>query len=185
MKKLLAAIAAATMLGAGLLAPAVTAQATTGCPTVHWGSLAKSVPAAPSGATLVTNVRSGRHACFDRLVIDLFRGTPAATVQYVSQVRGDASGRVVPLRGGAFLHVVLSGVSTPVDAGHPGYRPANRSELVDVSGYRTLRQVASAEGFEGYDTYGVGVRARLPFQVFRLGGPGGGSRLVIDVAHTW
>jgi hypothetical protein len=32
---------------------------------------------------------------------------------------------------------------------------------------------------------GLGVRARLPFRVFALAGPGGGSRLVIDVAHRW
>jgi len=29
------------------------------------------------------------------------------------------------------------------------------------------------------------VRARLPFRVFVLAGPGNGSRLVIDVAHRW
>jgi hypothetical protein len=29
------------------------------------------------------------------------------------------------------------------------------------------------------------VRARLPFRVFSLAGPGAGSRLVIDVAHRW
>jgi hypothetical protein len=29
------------------------------------------------------------------------------------------------------------------------------------------------------------VRARLPFRVFTLSGPGGGSRLVIDVYQHW
>ena len=32
---------------------------------------------------------------------------------------------------------------------------------------------------------GLGVRARLPYRVFVLDGSGGGSRLVIDVAHRW
>jgi len=32
---------------------------------------------------------------------------------------------------------------------------------------------------------GLGVRARLPFRVFTLSGPGTGTRLVIDVAHSW
>jgi hypothetical protein len=32
---------------------------------------------------------------------------------------------------------------------------------------------------------GLGVRARLPFRVFTLDGPGSMSRLVIDVAHHW
>jgi len=29
------------------------------------------------------------------------------------------------------------------------------------------------------------VRARLPFRVLTLDGPGSGSRLVVDVAHYW
>jgi hypothetical protein len=39
--------------------------------------------------------------------------------------------------------------------------------------------------FEGQTQLGIGVRARLPFRVFSLDGPGTGSRLVIDVAHQW
>lgn len=39
--------------------------------------------------------------------------------------------------------------------------------------------------FEGYTSLGLGVRARLPFRVFALDGPGDGSRLVVDVAHRW
>jgi excinuclease UvrABC ATPase subunit len=38
---------------------------------------------------------------------------------------------------------------------------------------------------EGQSTIGFGVRARLPFRVFVLQGPGAGSRFVIDVAHRW
>jgi hypothetical protein len=56
---------------------------------------------------------------------------------------------------------------------------------VNVTGYRTLRQVAHAGTFEGQTTIGVGVRARLPFRTFTLAGPGRGSRLVIDIAHRW
>ena len=59
------------------------------------------------------------------------------------------------------------------------------AELVDVRGWTTFRQVAYAGCFEGQTTVGVGVRARLPFRVFALDGPGAGSRLVIDVAHRW
>ena len=38
---------------------------------------------------------------------------------------------------------------------------------------------------ESQATIGLGVRARLPFRVFTLTGPGSGSRLVVDVAHRW
>jgi hypothetical protein len=68
---------------------------------------------------------------------------------------------------------------------NPTYTPANRTELVNVSGYRTFRQVAWGGSFEGQTTIGLGVRARLPFRVFTLDGPGSGSRIVIDVAHRW
>jgi hypothetical protein len=54
-----------------------------------------------------------------------------------------------------------------------------------VTGYQTFRQVAWAGSFEGQSTIALGVRARLPFRVFTLAGPGTGSRLVIDVAHFW
>ncbi|EKA61646.1 hypothetical protein AB4028_08200 [Janibacter sp. RAF20_2_2] len=39
--------------------------------------------------------------------------------------------------------------------------------------------------WEGQTTIGVGTRARLPFKVTELTGPGDSTRLVIDVAHTW
>lgn len=54
-----------------------------------------------------------------------------------------------------------------------------------MAGYRTFRQVAYAGSFEATTTVGLGVRARLPFRVFVLAGPGTGARLVIDVAHRW
>jgi hypothetical protein len=47
----------------------------------------------------------------------------------------------------------------------------------------TFRQVAWVELWESNSTLGLGARARLPFRVFVLDGPG--SRLVIDVAHRW
>ena len=67
----------------------------------------------------------------------------------------------------------------------PTYSPANPLELRNVAGYRTFRQVVSAGTYEGYTSIGLGVRARLPFRVFVLDGPGTSSRLVVDVAHRW
>ena len=90
----------------------------------------------------------------------------------------------IPLRGAAFLEVVIRS-STHYRTGAPGYLPADKSELVNVNGWNTFRQVAFGGSFEGYTTIGLGVRARLPFRVFTLSGPGAGSRLVIDVAHQW
>lgn len=66
-----------------------------------------------------------------------------------------------------------------------GLMPAQPAELVNVSGWRTFRQAALGDSYGGTTTIGLGVRARLPFRVFTLAGPGEHSRLVIDVAHKW
>jgi hypothetical protein len=97
----------------------------------------------------------------------------------------DGSGNPVPLAGGAFLQVVARAWAYDFETGQPSYDPADPAHLVDVTGYQTFRQVAWAGTFEGQTTIGVGVRARLPFRVLTLTGPGSGSRLVIDVAHRW
>ncbi|WP_426998299.1 AMIN-like domain-containing (lipo)protein [Pseudarthrobacter sp. N5] len=160
--------------GLGLIAPG-PASAASYCGLV-WGSLAKSNATMSSAS--VTTVRTGQHYCFDRMVVDLNGKVAGYTVQYVPAVVQDGSGLPVALRGGAFLQVT-------VNAHNETYNPANRNELANVTGYQTFRQVASAGGFEGYTSFGLGVRARLPFQVFALDGPGTGSRLIIDVAHFW
>ncbi|HEY7430450.1 MAG TPA: hypothetical protein VH641_06930, partial [Streptosporangiaceae bacterium] len=57
--------------------------------------------------------------------------------------------------------------------------------LVNVTGFKAFRQVVGAGSFEKITSIGLGVRVkRLPFQVFRLAGPGNHSRLVVDVAHV-
>ena len=137
---------------------------------------------------MIDDVRAGRHACFDRLVVDLGWAAPgfdAYDVRYVSQVTEDGSGRAVPLRGDADLQIVLP--VNPYDSrGRVHYAPPDRCELVDVSGFATFRQITWASGSWGEITLGLGTRARLPFRVFVLPGPDlGQRRVVIDVAHRW
>jgi hypothetical protein len=155
---------------------------------ITWGSLAKGAPGFDPAFDHLTDVRAGRHACYDRLVVDLAdaAGFNAYDVRYVRQVTQDGSGAVVPLRGDAKLQIVVH--TNPYDRnGRITYAPANRRELVNVSGYRTFRQVAWAGAFEGRTTIGLGVRARLPFRAFTVPGPAGSGivRVVVDVAHLW
>lgn len=167
-------------VGSGLVAPG-PASAAPYCGLV-WGSLLKADQAMSQAK--VTNVRTGQHYCFDRLVIDLDGPVGGYTVRYVPQVAQDGSGLPVPLGGQAFLQVTVNAPAYD-DAGNATYNPANRNELGNVSGYQTFRQLAWAGSFEGYSSLGLGVRARLPFRVFTLAGPDASSRLVIDVAHFW
>ncbi|WP_203566725.1 AMIN-like domain-containing (lipo)protein [Aestuariimicrobium ganziense] len=173
------AVTLATLIGFTAQAPAATP---TSC-TVRWGSLPKDGGLAMTSAAL-TGVRAGRHACFDRLVIDLNGGVAGYDVRYVPLVHADGSGMPLPVAGAADLQVIVRAPAHN-SAGRPSYTPSNPNALVNVSGYSTLRQVRWAGSFEGQSTIALGVRARLPMRVFVLTGPGNGSRLVIDVAHRW
>ena len=176
-RKTLRRSAAALALGlAAATAPAaVGASSATAAPYcgIYWGSLAKSSSVSTSPA--VTGVRAGRHACYDRLVIDHKGPASGFHVRYVPQITQDGSGFPVPVAGGAKLQVITHGTryTTP---------PA----MPNVTGFTTFRGVVWAGFFEGQSTVGLGVRARLPFRVFTLNDTATGtSRLVIDVAHRW
>ncbi len=166
MKKLIpAAVATAALVAT---ATAVTAPQLAGAATCStpWGSSGKSASATAAGT--LSAVRAGRHECFDRLVLDASRGGLGYRVSYVKAIYQDGSGARVPVRGGAFLQVIDQGQAT------------RKLPMPSVAGYRTFRQVVWAGSFEGQTTVGLGVRARLPFRVFRTA-----NHLVIDVAHTW
>jgi hypothetical protein len=181
MKRALAWMAAiVTAMGVVLAAPAGAqgiAPASSAAPYcgIYWGSLPKT--GAFGGSSGIVNIRAGQHDCYDRLVIDFDGGIGSYNVEYVPGVPHQAKEGDIPLRGGAFLQVDVRNSNWMSGA-------ANNADLVNVNGWQTLRQVA-AESYEGYTTVGIGVRARLPFRVFTLDGPGAGSRLVVDVANYW
>ena len=171
-------LAAATALLALIAAPQPASAAYCG---ITWGSLAKS--SSPMVTGPITNVRAGRHTCYDRLVVDLGKDRAGYLVRYVTNVHADGSGAVIPLRGGAKLEIVVRAPAYD-SAGNGTYHPANSDELRNVSGYRTFRQIAWGGSFEGQSTIGLGVRARLPFRAFTID-DGATSRMVVDVAHAW
>jgi hypothetical protein len=151
--------------------------------SIVWGSLPEA--SAKSSAATVRNIRTGRHACYDRLVVDLAgKRTTGYRVGYVKIATADGSGAPIRTRGGAVLQIVVNAPAYDA-AGRPTYRMKNQKELAAVAGYSTFRQVAWGGSFEGRTTLALGVRARLPFQTHVLTGPGNTTRLVIDVAHHW
>ncbi len=176
-------LALAAVVSTGLLAPVGAQSIAAASPAapycgIYWGSLDKS--ADPKlGAGPVTNIRAGRHDCFDRLVFDINGPAASFTAKYVDAVYEDGSGELVPLRGGAFLLIVVIADS------YRSYVPKDQTDVVNVAGWQTFRQVAFAGNFESHYSLGLGVRARLPFRVFTLDSPGGGSRVIVDVAHHW
>lgn len=163
----------ALLIGLGVILVPQSASADTSRCAIVWGSLTKSDPTMGTGE--IDNLRTGQHECFDRVVVDV-DGPPAGyQVGYVSEVTADGSGAVVPTPGGAKLQAVIR---------HPSFAPTRiGASVAPTAGFRTLRSVVYAGSFEGQTTYGIGVRARLPFRVFSI--PGGHGRIVIDVAHHW
>ena len=174
---LLAALGAAV----GVAVPGVAAAAAS-CAT-PWTS-GVDTAAALNPSPLVA-VQTGSHACYDRAVFRIAGSVGAGwDVRYVDVVRTDGSGAALPVPGGARLEVRLH---------HPAYDERGMAtfaapvggRVADVAGYPTLRTVVYGGSFEGYTVLGVGTRARLPFRVFSVAGPGGDTRIVLDVAHRW
>ncbi len=179
-------VATAAVLAVGIV-PAVAGAASAGpyC-GITWGSVAKS--SAQMTHAPLTAVRAGRHECFDRLVLDI-AGRPAAgyNVRY-DVARAEGTGDPLPVEGGA---VIAISVKAPAYDDHgsvtvPWRGPAViRPDQFTADGFRTFRHLVWGGTYEGYSSFGLGVRARLPFRVFQLDGPGDATRLVIDVAHRW
>jgi hypothetical protein len=164
------ATAAATVAMATLVAPTGLAAPTWGTGPVHANHNVLPSPR-------VVDLRVGRHAHFDRIVIDMHGKTPGYAASYVHRLRYDGSGDLVPLRGRRFIGVSI----TPATA-----HRKDGSTLVytgpDLQQYSlpTLRGVAFMGDFEGTTSFGLSLRRRAAFRVFVLHAP---NRLVVDVRH--
>ncbi|MGW2785151.1 AMIN-like domain-containing (lipo)protein [Streptomyces populi] len=185
-RRSMAVLAALTMAGVGVVvaapAPAGAATAAVTCPT-GWGSLPKTAADADDGS--LTDIRTGQHDCYDRMVFDVpTAGTTGIgyTAHYVDAFIQDPSGIRIPVSGGAIIEILVSAPSYDPETNTATYPGRGGQPLpgVDLTGYRTFRDAKFGASFEGVTQVGLGVRARLPFRVTQLSG-----RLVIDVAHSW
>ncbi|CAM5399803.1 AMIN-like domain-containing (lipo)protein [Streptomyces aurantiogriseus] len=183
----LLAATATVSLSLVVAAPAAFAEASAGataaaCAT-GWGSLMKT--ASSSAPAYLTNVRTGSHDCYDRIVFDIPAGSTSRLgyyVQYVDAFEQDGSGDPIPVSGGAILEVRVQAASYDMENQKVTYPGKAKQPLpgVDLTGYKTFRDAKFGASFEGYSQVGVGVRARLPFKVTQLS-----DKLVVDVAHSW
>ncbi|WP_314173088.1 AMIN-like domain-containing (lipo)protein [Streptomyces winkii] len=180
---LLATVSAGTAAGAEA-APAASHTAAAASCGLTWGSLPKTGEG--PGDRPLTGVRTGRHECYDRMVLDIrpgaSAGSPGYRVRYVDKLYQDGSGRHIEVGGGAVLEIVASAPSydpETYEATYPG-RGGKPLPGVNLAGYKTFRDARFGASYEGTTQLGLGVRARLPFRVVELG-----DRLVVDVAHSW
>jgi hypothetical protein len=152
------------------LTPAATPTAKPSAAIPSWPQQPRSGPGSGSEGFL-TAIRTGAHPGFDRVVFEFSGGVPGYHAEYVAEVRGDASGKVVPLAGQAFLHLVF----------HPSSAyQTYHGQAVLRPGLPALLQVSAAGDFEGYLSFGLGLNRRVGFTIATLSGP---SRVVVDVAH--
>ncbi len=175
-----------TGAGTGTAATTTTRAATAAAAPycgLTWGSLPREAGSL-SSAPLV-DVRTGRHDCFDRVVFEFAGPVNGYAVTYgETWTEGEGLALSPYTAGPELLRVSLR--APAYDDGHVATVPYRVGEhTANVLRYPTLRDVVFAGSFEGYTTFAVGVRARLPFRVFVLTGPGTHSRIVLDVAHRW
>lgn len=126
------------------------------------------------GTALVTGVRFGRHAAFDRVVVDFDGGVPGHTVQWVSRLHQEGSGHPVDLKGGHALHIRLQPASAHTEDGTPTWIGTPVSGSGGLTG---IVKVGDFEGIVGIALLSDDVRG---FEVQELSAP---PRLVVDVAH--
>lgn len=127
-----------------------------------------------TGATGI-EVRTGAHACFDRVVVEFGDGAvPGHRVGYADDPipLGETDDQFVELAGDANLVIEIAAPMGPVDEpwGQRSIRPENVTHVEEL--YLT-------RNFEGLMTWVVGVDERRSFRVTVLDAP---ARLVIDFA---
>ena len=157
-----------------------SASATTSCEYL-WGSLPKTAGTL-SPAPIIAS-RTGRHDCYDSLVFEIDGPATGYLVEYAGEVYSEGQG--LPLSSQAGPYGSLIGIHLR----NPAYNIYGQSTYTftrpNLAGYQTFRGLAYGGSFEGYTTFALGVRARLPFQVLVLPGPGTHTRIVVNVAHIW
>lgn len=130
------------------------------------------------GFGVLREVRTGRHAGFDRVVFEFEGDVPSYWVRYAGVLRSGGGGVPVPMRGTALLEVTLSGVQTSEH--EPPYDVTFRGGRRYAPAQRVVRQVTGTGEYEATDHFGIALTGRSGFRVLELDGP---SRLAIDVAH--
>lgn len=124
----------------------------------------------------IGRVRVGHHSGFDRVVWEFTgAGRPTYKVHYVDEPLGDGSGDPVPVKGKAYVEVLITSVGIPAD----GTQRPKGATAAAMSGTVIAQAAGIYGGFEGYGQTFIGVRDKQrPLRVTTLTNP---TRLVVDV----
>jgi hypothetical protein len=156
---------------------ALGALATTLLVLLGGGVTAAAAAPAPT-VPVLTNIRTGLHPGFDRIVLDMTGPAPSVnTNKWVDELTADGSGEIVWLTGEYFAALSFTPAAAHNQSGNPTYTGPQKFRTRNL---RNVMAVAVTGDFEGYLSIGLGTRTRTSTHVFTLTAP---TRVVIDVAH--
>lgn len=145
------------------------------------------VPISPPGPPLpiLVEIRVGDHVAegFTRITFAFHGATPSYEVSYLPAVPAEGTDDPVRLPGNAFLRIRFDQAQAHDEGGRSTIIAAPPSEL----GYPTLRGYAFAGDFEGYLSYGLGLRTAvgsdqaLPVRLGELTRADGSRVVALDV----
>ncbi len=141
------------------------------------GAVTAAAPAssAPPPVPTLTNIRTGLHPGYDRVVLDWSGPAPSVQATNVEDLISDGSGEVFFLTGEHFIQVVNTVASAHDNNGNRSYTNASPFRTRNL---RNVMAVAVVSDYEGYVTIGLGTRTRTWVRVSTLTSP---TRVVIDV----
>jgi len=130
---------------------------------------------AAQDASVITAIRAAHHAevtpHYDRVVFELSSLPSGITVEYVPQLIGDGSGRIIPIQGGAILQVRFS----PASAHNQQFQPTVPARI--SFGLPMVKEVVQSGDFESVVTYGIGISKKSEWRFLTLSNP---TRVAID-----
>ena len=130
-----------------------------------------------TGAALLKEVRSAKHANHDRVVFE-FEGSqlPGYKIEYIDRpVRACGSGDVVPFQGDAWLSVLFTGANAHTEAGESTIKDRTRSPNLTI--VKDLKLICD---FEAEVEWVLGVSSPNKYRILELKNP---TRLVVDIHH--
>ena len=179
--------------GSSSAAP-TNSQAPTNSPAESGGATEEPIPSDELGAFTcdlplhedatiahanITDVRTGTHDGYDRVVFDFADGLPEASLERAEPpFTQDASGLPIEVQGESFLRLILRGGTKQTLEGTTSYDGPTEFE----TGYPALVHLIEGGDFEAQSTWYFGLAAESCVRVLTLTDDGT-ARLVIDIEH--
>jgi hypothetical protein len=127
----------------------------------------------------ITDVRTGTHDGYDRVVFEFADGLPEASLERAEPpFTHDASGEPITVAGESFLRLIMRGGTKQTEDGTSSYDGPTVFETNDPA----LVHLVEGGDFEAQSTWYFGLAAESCVRVLTLTDEGS-ARLVIDIEH--